>query len=135
MLVTMKMSDVIEAHNSLVALDGYSRIVKRNGEDAVIQEFYKLGGDLRWTIAGNIAMLKAKADQFETARAALTKATVNDDGTLSAGKTMTLSAEIQDLLDRKVEVDIEMIDRASLKLDDNPIPATVLKGIRSIVQC
>jgi hypothetical protein len=131
MQVTVKAA--LEMLQAMAQLDSY-----QNG--AAQPTLYKYRGDTRLCIAMARRRLRAVSDDYTDARNALLLEVTDGVGDLPPISTSMTAAERKtvvamhvefakrerELLDAKVELDIGQVPAASLNLDENPIPATVL---------
>lgn len=118
----------------LRALDGYERTAKDGDRERVIKEFYKIGGGLRLSIAVSLNKLDALQQAQQQAYSGLAMAAADDKGQIPPEKVAELAKTQNEMLDAEQDIDLGVIDPADLKLDENPIPVTVLSLIQPILK-
>lgn len=110
----------------LRALDGYERVIKDGERERVVQELYKLGGGLRFQIAKDIAKLTIVADALHKARNDLVRGLSGGKDRIPPEKAGEFYAEERAMLDAQQDIELSMIQVEELKLDQNPIPGSIL---------
>lgn len=131
-----KANDVL---NALLALDGYDKEIKDGASSKSVHVFYDLSGNLRLLIAGDIDALKAPIAQFSKARQGLVdqaggSGKTGDDYAkwMASPEGVKAAKDVQALLDTEGNYTLGKIKDAELKLDVNPIPASVLSMLSPI---
>lgn len=125
----LSMEKMIAARVALVALDGYDKIVKDGEKERAVRELYKLGGGLRLLIAKNINALAKEIETFQRARNELVLECANGEEKVPPEKRAGFIREERALLDVEYDLEIVPIKSNELKLDQNPIPASVLADL------
>lgn len=129
----LSMEKMIAARSALVALDGYDKIIKDGERDRAVRELYKLGGGLRLLIAKNINLLDKEIDPFQRARNTLVMEHADASGSVPPDKRAEFVKQERELLDAEYDVDVVPIKDDELKLDQNPIPASVLAQLGTLL--
>lgn len=118
----------------LRGLDGYDRIAKDGERERIVREFYKLGGGLRLSIAKNLNKLDAVQGAYQKASADLMASMIDGKGEVPPARKAELAKEDRKMLEAEQDIDLVMIKEDELKLDQNPIPATMLSLIQPLLQ-
>lgn len=132
----MKLSieQMIQINGGLAALDGYQKIIKDGERERVAQELYKLGGGLRLSIAKNKNKIEQILTAFQKARNDLVYQYGNGSASVPDDKAEAFSRDERPMLEMEHDIDISAIDVDQLKLDENPIPGTVLSALMPILK-
>ena len=95
------------------ALDGYHKVIKNaQGQEQDVLVAYDVSGATRVAIAHDEFAIQAVFADYRQAKSGVTDV-----------------AKMQEILETKRPVEIDLIDLVSLKLDVNPIPASVLASV------
>ena len=132
-MVNISTELALSISSGLHSLDGYERIAKDGEREKVIKEFYKLGGGLRMSIAKNLNILGSIQSAYQKARDDILRSMADRNGEVPRTKLAEFTAEERKLLDAEHNVDLCQIDEEELRLDINPIPASVLSLIHPIL--
>lgn len=122
--------------SGLLALDGYEKVVKDGGSERPVKVVYDLSGRLRLLIAKDIDVLSPAIRRFSKTRQELVGAAsvathkIPVEGTPEFVK---LSKDVQDMLDSEEQFDLLKIKEEELKLDANPISASVLSQLSPVL--
>lgn len=130
MKLTLK--QILDASSAVKALDVYERVVREGGTERVVREPYRFGGATRMTLARTQAALQAHSDAFDKAHNALIRELANGQDHIpadAAGSKQMFVEEIGKLLASEHPIEIAQLSEADLKLDDNPIPPSVLTAL------
>ena len=134
---TLKLNaeQVVTLINGLGALDGYDKVIKDGAAEKTAHENYKLGGGLRLVIARNLAALKIPYASTQAARQKLINdANANGPIDKDPAKAAALTKELMEVLTATDDVPLSTIKSGELKLDENPIPGSVLSMISFILE-
>lgn len=97
----------------LNALDGYHKVIKNTqGQEQDVLVAYDVAGATRLAIAHDEFAIQAVFADYRQAKSGVTDMT-----------------KVQEILDTKRPIELDLIDAAALKLDINPIPASVLASV------
>lgn len=129
----LSMEKMISARAALMALDGYDKIIKDGERERAVRELYKLGGGLRLLIAKNVNLLDKEIDTFQRARNALVLECASGQEKVPPEKMASFIKQERELLDAETEIDVVPIKSDELKLDQNPIPASVLAQLGTLL--
>lgn len=131
----LKMSEALDMHSALCALDGFTKAVGEGSKAAVIFETYKFPARVKLNIARNIGRLVEIKQAYERAYE-MTRAEVcpEEKEPEKMAKNTALMAKVKDLLDQDVSVDLEDISPDELNLEVNPIPNTVLHVLMPLIE-
>ena len=122
----------IQIGNGLSQLDGYDDC--RDGEKGKdCHHLYKFSGSLRLTIALDLAEYRRIAAAYSVVRQALIVQYSNGSGNVPSDQIAAFNTEDRRVLDSPSDVKYGRIKRDDLKIEDNPIPASVLSLILPIV--
>lgn len=116
----------------LSQLDTYDKTIKDGARETVVKQAYSFGGGLRWLIAGNLEKGRRVIKQYQEARAALVNSMAKD-GKIPDDKLQALNAEDRKMQEAVADVQFDRIRGDELKLNENPVPASVLSLILPIV--
>jgi len=120
--------DALQAVQALGKLDTY-----KDGNET---HHYKFTGGALVNIAKNLRVLKTAAEDYDNARVKLVKQFTDGDAPLKEGddKWPQFVTAVNGLLNEEVELDIMRIKLSSLKLDANPVPASVLSALMFLIE-
>lgn len=122
--------EALRLHNAISALDGYEKVVRKNNEDHVARGSYKIASDPLLKLAINGNLLLPVVEAFNRARQKVTMQHADESGEVKGKEAVAaVEAEIQAMLDEQIEIDLKTITPADLKLDENPIPQSVVGGL------
>jgi hypothetical protein len=132
MKITVK--EALEMLQAISQLDSY-----QNGGDK--PTLYVYGGDTRLRIAIARRKLRALSEDYTQARNNLLLEITEGTGELPppgndrrlAKKHLEFMQREKELLEAEVEIDIEPLPSAAFKLDENPIPPSVLDMLGSFI--
>lgn len=133
----ISLSEALRVRNGLeYLLNGRDRIVRRNNEDTVIREPFKLEADTLLAIAINSGKLHGLQEAYTRAYNALIKELSGGTGSVppASSEAINLAEKNQALLDAEHDVELTQIEVAKLKIDDNPGIAAVLTQILPVVK-
>lgn len=132
----MKLSieQIIQVNVGLAALDGYQKIIKDGERERIAQELYKLGGGLRLCIAKNKNRIETILTAFQKARNDLIYQYGKGTAVVPDDKAEAFSKDERPMLEMEHDIEISEIDVDQLKLDENPIPGTVLSALMPILK-
>ena len=119
----------------LTALDGHEELVGEGKQQQKIVVPYTLGGPLRQAIFHDITATKPVAADFQNARNAVVIELSKGAGKLDPGspESAKLALQTQAMMAQPVDLKLDRIKLADLKLDSNPIPGTVLAQLAPIL--
>lgn len=126
MMKTFSVEDAIKLLDGLVKLDGYDRPIKDGANERSIRELYKFRGGLRLLIARNMVKLRAVSDVFQAARNGLVREFADNSGSVPMSNMGAFLNEENEILKAPQQIELAEIVVRELKLDVNPIPASVL---------
>lgn len=120
-------------------LTGRPMIVRKNNQDEVVVQPYKLGSDISLKLAINAGKLRATEEAYRAARNQMIRQL--SDGTATPGSIQPGSTEAAALVEQdeaalsmEVNLPLHRIDLAALKLDDNPGLQAVLEPLFPILK-
>src|SRR4029453_13582056 len=126
MKLTVK--SALEMFNAIGQLDSY-----HNGTDK--PTLYKYSGDIRLKIAMVRRKLRAIQEDYAEERNQLIVDMSNGTGGIAMGpQSIEFSKRDREMLDAEVDVDIQSIPVDALKLDENPIPPSVLDMLGDFIE-
>jgi len=140
--ISLKVDQIIQVANGLAALDsGQTKIVKFTDStgattDKAIQMPYELSGATRWAVARNLGALKREVEAFDKARTDVIKSLTKGGSEIKKEDAATMAKyldQVNEILQKPVKVEVQLIKAEDFKLDANPIPATVLAAIDPVV--
>lgn len=120
--------------NGLAQLDGYDDVCTDGAVQKTCRRPYKFGGGLRWTIASALAAGKPAQTTWQTVQAAIVAQYAGADGKLPEASVAKANREIAEALAKPAGITMPTIKREELKLDDNPIPPSVLSLLMPILE-
>jgi hypothetical protein len=122
--------------NGLIALDGYDRIIKDGVSEKTGRESYKLGGGLRLIIGRDLTALRASMQPIYAAQRALLFEKSNNTGEIKPGslEEKQFNMESFKIMLSPSEIELYPISTKELKLDENPIPGSVLSSLGLILE-
>jgi hypothetical protein len=131
--VSLTVQQTRELYVALSSLDGYDKIVKDGASEKVVKTPYAFGGGLRLAIGRNLlavsptvqASIKASRDRFIQLS--------NGKDKLDGEALVKFQAESQTMQDARASLDVIKIKPTELKLDENPIPGSVIAGLQAIL--
>lgn len=118
--------------NGLSQLDGYDDVCTDGAIQKTCKRPYKFGGGVRWTIASDISVAKSVQTTWETVKNGLITQ-YSDNGKVPDANLPKLNAELTSALSKPSNIVLARLKRDELKLDENPIPASILALIIPIV--
>ena len=122
----------IQIGNGLSQLDGYDDC--RDGEKGKdCHHLYKLSGSVRLTIALDLAEYRRIATAYTAARQGLIAQYANGSGVVPPEQVGAFNAEDRRILNLTSDVKYGRIKLSNLRVEENPIPATVLSLIVPIL--
>lgn len=123
----LKVKAALEMLEAITQLDGY-----HNGSDKL--SLYKYGGDIRLKIAIARRKLRVVQEDYMDSRNRL----IRDISGAEALQTTAHSLEFMDrhkeMLATEIEVDIQPLSIEAFKLDENPIPPSVLDMLGDFIE-
>lgn len=128
----LTVDQIASVTTGLSQLDTYDKTVKDGARETIVKQSYNFGGGLRWLIAGNLDKGRRIIKQYQDARTALVNS-VAKDGKVPDDKIQALNLEDRKMQDAVSDVQFDRIKAEELKLNENPIPASVLSLILPIV--
>jgi len=131
--IDMTNAQARELFIALSNLDGYDRVVKDGASEKVAKTPYQFGGGFRLAVGRNLAAAKSVVDPFDTAQKALFLQYANGADKLSGDAQVKFSTELDKLLAAHVRLELVKFKSDELKLNDNPIPGTVIQGLQPIL--
>lgn len=124
-------------YGALQNLDGRERAVGNKDNERIIMEPYKLGA-LRLTIAKNCTALKNALSPYEKARNDFIVEKSGGTGTIDPKDNKEAAAAVleqtQKWLAEEIDVKIEKLSYADLKVEENNIPISVLADLAPIIK-
>lgn len=117
----------------LSGLDGYDRVARDGERERVVREFYKLGGGLRLLIGINQNKLDAVLSVYNKERSRIIVGLSGGGNELPKAKEGEFFERHNELLQAEQEIELKAININELRLDDNPIPASVLAMLMPIL--
>lgn len=112
--------------SGLRALDGYQKLTS---DGKPVTEYFKLDGDVRLNIAIGLNRLDSVLAVFNKARQDVVRSFAGDTGQIPPEKMAEFVAAEQSMLAAEQDIDLGTIPKAALRLEENPIPGTVLSLI------
>ncbi|MBI5112863.1 MAG: hypothetical protein HZA68_12920 [Rhodovulum sp.] len=133
---TITTREAIALADAIQALDGRSRVVRRNNEDHVTVEPYRFGGDLLLALAINRQRCRLIAEAHVHARNALVTRLAGGASIIPADHPAAADfhAEMSRMLGERHEIDLRRVPVAALRLDENPIPPAVLEALLPMLE-
>ena len=129
----LSVEQAIRVTNGLGQLDGYDGTCKDGATEKTCRKLYNLGMGVRMTIAKNMDKGVAVGKIYNKARQDLI-AQLSEGGTKVPDENMSkFLAEDAKAQEASSGVIMDRINKSDLKLDENPIPATVLYQIIPIL--
>ncbi len=129
----LSVDQIIRVTNGLSQLDKYDGICKDGAIEKTCPRFYNFGMGVRLAIARNIDK-GSQVGKIYTAQRQSLIARLSGGGTkVPDDKMGEFLAEDQKAMDAASGVVMEHIKRSDLKLDENPVPATILYMIIPIM--
>jgi hypothetical protein len=116
----------------LTQLDGYDRVITERGQEKSVRELYHFDAALRLAIATDIAKLRPALQMAQEVHNALVQQ-YGVDGKVPADKVMAFNEEAKKLWGASSGVSLNHIKAGDLRLDSNPIPASVLSLLAPIL--
>jgi len=129
----LSVDQTIRVTNGLSQLDKYDGICKDGAIEKTCPKFYNLGMGIRLAIARNMDKGTQVGKIYTAQRQALIARLSGGNTKVPDDKMAEFIVEDQKSLDAASGVTMEHIKRSDLKLDENPIPATVLYMIIPIM--
>lgn len=134
----LKMSSVVDLHASIARLlAGRPRVVRRNNEDVIVDEPYKLDADSLLALARNYNALDPEVRAHQIAYRAKMKevmdAAPEKKILRGSAEEMALAESIEPLLGQERDIDLTKIALSKLKVDDNPGIARELAALLPIL--
>jgi hypothetical protein len=122
--------------NGLTALDGYDRIIKDGAIEKTGHESYKLGCGLRLLIGRDLTALRAAMQPIYDAQRALLFEKSNNTGEVKpdSPEEKQFNMESFKIMLSTAEIELYPIPTKELKLDENPIPGSVLSSLGLILE-
>lgn len=130
----------VEIANGLAGLDGRNISAKDNNVERVISAPYKFSGTLRKIIFRNLARLRVEIEVHNNASQALFRSIsggremMDEKDPAQAALLATYHAQLRDLLNEEVEVELQPIFLSALDLDKNDIPGSILAMLDPIIK-
>jgi hypothetical protein len=135
--IKLKVADALALNAALSSLDGQQKVVPQGEAPAkLVVVPYEFSGKIRWTIAQNLTALAPSVKSADEARNALVKQVGGESGTIAATDSVRVSkftAAYNEILTQPLTVELTKVKLEELKLDANPIPATLLSALTPIV--
>lgn len=121
------------------ALDGHEKIVRDAQGERAVTTPYTLGGLTRLALAQNISAIEGVVRGFEKVRKDLIRQHAGETGSFDEtdegrAALARCNREVATILEQEREVSLARIKSEDLRLDQNPIPGTVLSGLMPILQ-
>ena len=129
----LTVQQAILIYNGLIQLDGYDDVCRDGATEKTCRRIYKFGGGARISIATNLAEAKRIVTAYTDARNALIAQYANGSNKVPDEDIARFNADDRKALNATVDVVFGRIKRDDLKLDENPIPPSVLSLIIPII--
>ena len=125
---------------AIAALDGRTENQLVDGKPVPIYRGYKLTAGGRWNLSRNLGRLQAVITDFDRAKSALVTQHSNGAGAISPRHPNfnAFAAEFQALHHQEVELDLDALAPADLRLEENEnagcgVPIAVLNALSPIL--
>ena len=128
----LTVQQILAASAALKALDTYERVVREGSNERVVREPYRFGGAVRMALARIQAGLRVHADAFDAAHDALVREISGGEAQIRPemhGQQARFREEIGKVLAATHALDLPALTEADLRLDDNPLPPSVLVAL------
>lgn len=138
--IKLSVDQVAIVYQGLAALDGYDKPVKDGQQEHSIKVFYEFGGGLRLSIARDMTKLREVVTVYQAARQAALASVgaipLGPDGKPDESSAPARQFGVEDLKMRSdaQEIELDSIKTDELKLDKNPIPASILSFLSPILK-
>lgn len=135
--LSLTLREIINLNAALVALDGYIRIIKDDKGEKAVTVPYIFGGRTRSKLSQMFVLTKRFADGYVKTRDDIIKEIsggdrINENDHENVKK---FNIESNKALDCNIMVEgIMFISFDDLKLDDNPIPGSILAALAPIIK-
>jgi hypothetical protein len=130
----MTVEQVVYLSDALSKLDRYDAVCKDGGSEKACQKLYNFGPGARWTISLDLAEAKRISAAYYLARNALVAQYADGGNKVPDDKFQKFQADDRLILDKPADVSFGMLRRDDLKLDENPIPPSVLAALVPIIE-
>jgi hypothetical protein len=131
--VSLTVQQTRELYVALSSLDGYEKIVKDGASEKVVKTPYAFGGGLRLAIGRNLLAVSPTVQVYDKSSRELFTQFAGGKDKLEGEGLVKFQAEAQKMQDAKASVEVIKIKPAELKLDENPIPGSVIAGLQAIL--
>lgn len=135
----LKLSEAQQLAQAIAALDNSPEKIVKQGEgqpDKVVRLAYDISGTARLALFRNLRELNSQLDDFDKTRIATVKKIWGErtpDKDKDEAEFARFQKEFGVLLDTPIEVKLTRIKTDDLRLDQNPIPLTVLSALTPIL--
>jgi hypothetical protein len=139
--VTLTTAQVIELAVGLNALDEkYDKVIKDGSTEKVAKVGYQLSAVARLAVANDMVQVRNAQQAYQDAVQKIRAQYMTDGGlkasadgkSLEGPKIEEYTAQVRQMLDAKQELPLQKIKDADLRLDENPIPSSVLAALQPI---
>ncbi len=127
--ITMTYEEAGNAVVALLSMDGYQDVIG----DKPVQRPYKLSSSVRLVIAKNTAKLRAVVQVYRDAHNAKQAELTDGTGILNDRTREALGLADAAILRKTESLDLDLIRIEDLALDTNPVPPSVLAGLRPLL--
>ena len=130
----LTVEQVLIVANGLALLDGYEDVCTDGAVQKTCKRPYKFSGGARWTIANALGIGRAAQTTWQGVQAAILAPYTGADGKIPDASVAKANREIAEALAKPAGITMPTIKHDELKLDDNPIPPSVLSLLMPILE-
>jgi hypothetical protein len=125
---------VISIFGGLSQLDSYEDICRDGAVEKQCKRPYKFGGGMRMTLSLNRAEAQKVVTAYQQARNALVAQYSGGGANVPDDKRLAFQDDDRAMYERPADVTLSKFRRDDLKLEENPIPVSVLSLILPLIE-
>ena len=130
----LTVEQVISIYNGLSQLDKYTDVCRDGSIEKQCERTYKFGGGMRMTLAVNRAETERIVKTYQQARNVLVAQYASGSVKVPDDKLGAFQDDDRAMYEQLVDITLAKFRRDDLKLEENPIPISVLSLIMPLIE-